>query len=101
MPLDARPAAPAPPTFLSPRVVIRGTAWVVPRRGDPGAPFYLIITGPDHDPGGSEQLYLTRDQGLYATAVALEGTERRVCLQWHPGHAVGTQRARRVLEAIR
>ena len=98
---ELRPAAPAPTTFLSPRVVIRGTAWVVPRRGDPGTPFYLIVTGPDHDPGASEQLYLTRDPALYATAVALEGGERRVQLQWHPGQAVGAQRARRVVEAFR
>jgi hypothetical protein len=71
MPPELRPAAPAPTTFLSPRAVIRGTAWVVPRRGDPGTPYYLIVTGPDQDPGAAEQLYLTRDPALYAMAVAL------------------------------
>jgi hypothetical protein len=101
MPSELRPAAPAPTTFLSPRAVIRGTAWVVPRRGDPGTPYYLIVTGPDHEPGASEQLYLTRDPALYAMAAALEGSERRVQLQWRAGQAVGTQRARRLLEAIR
>jgi hypothetical protein len=61
----------------------------------------LIVTGPDQDPGAAEQLYLTRDPALYATAAAIEGSERRVQLQWWAGQAVGTQRARRILEAIR
>jgi hypothetical protein len=93
--------APALSSYLSPRSVIRGTAWVVPKRGDPGASYALIFSGPDHDPDGSEQIYRTRDPELYALALALEGTERRVVLQWHPGQAVGTARARRILEAIR
>ena len=94
--------SPAPSSFLSARAVVRATAYIVPARHDPAAdPYYQIVLGPDHDPGAAEQVFLTRDPILYAQAVALEGTERRVQAQWHPGQAARASRVVRILEAFR
>jgi hypothetical protein len=98
MPLEDRPAA----SFVTTSAVIRATAYIVPARHDPARdPYYQIVTGPDHDPGAPELIFLTRDPVLYAQAVALEGTERRILVQWHPGQAARTSRVVRILEAFR
>ena len=95
-------ASPAPSSFLSAVAVVRATAYIVPARHDPARdPYYQIVLGPDHEPGATEQIFLTRDPELYAQATALEGTERRIRAQWHPGQAARTSRVVRILEAFR
>jgi hypothetical protein len=102
MPTDARAASPAPTAFLTASLVIRATAYVVPARRDhDGPPYYQIAAGADQAPDTVELVFVTRDPALCDRALRLEGTERRVQLQWHPAQTVRTRRTLRVLEAFR
>jgi hypothetical protein len=93
------PASPAPAAYLSPRSVIRATAWITPRRGYAGLPYYRIYAGADQEPGAAETQFITHDPDLFALASAIEGTDRQVRLQWHP--ALHGRTTVRILEAIR
>jgi hypothetical protein len=77
--------------------VIVATHWVVPPIRFRESPYVEIIAGQSHDRDSARLTLITRDPVLIDRALALEGSDHRVELNWK---SVVLTRRRLVLEAI-
>jgi hypothetical protein len=78
--------------------VIVATRYVVPLRRFAEPPYTEIIAGASQDADTARLTLITRDEGVAARAMALEGTESRVAINWHCEQAPRTRRL--VIETI-